>query len=39
MDYFNDRIKKKIEKQINGLAEDIRAKVKVQLLKEYFIPL
>jgi hypothetical protein len=31
--------KKKISKQIKDLDEDIQAKVKIQLLKEYFIPL
>jgi hypothetical protein len=31
--------KKKISKQIKGFSEDIQAKVKIQLLKEYFIPL
>jgi hypothetical protein len=31
--------KKKISKQIKDLSEDIQAKVKIQLLKEYFISL
>jgi hypothetical protein len=36
---IDDKIRKKIDKQIKDFSEDIQAKVKVQLLKEYFISL
>ena len=36
---IDDKIRKKIDKQIKGFSEDIQAKVKVELLKEYFISL
>jgi len=36
---IDNAMKKKITKQIAGLDEEIRKRVTIELLKEYFIPL